>query len=47
MQVELPGLDEPPGNIISRGENDYELIRVVKNFHFQHLSNTIQPLLFT
>ena len=29
-----------------RGEKLYEIIGVVKDFHFQHLSNNIQPLLF-
>jgi ABC-type antimicrobial peptide transport system permease subunit len=40
------GFDDPTGKIISQGEKKYEIIGVVKNFHFQNLSNNIQPLLF-
>jgi len=42
-------LDEgsPIGKILWQGENKYEIIGVVKDFHFQNLSNNIQPLLFT
>lgn len=42
----LLGFDDPIGKIMSRGKNKYEVIGVVKNFHFQHLSNDIHPLLF-
>jgi putative ABC transport system permease protein len=45
----LAGLTEyenPVGQIIRRGENEYEIIGVVRDFNFQHLSNEIRPLLF-
>ena len=42
----LLGFDDPIGKIISRGEKKFEIIGVVKNFHFQHLSNNVHPLLF-
>ncbi len=42
----LLGFNDPIGKIVSQGENKYEIIGVVKNFHFQNLSNNIQPLLF-
>jgi hypothetical protein len=38
--------DDPVGKTIRRGENNYEIIGVVRNFNFQHLSNEIRPLLF-
>ena len=40
------GFSDPLGGQMIRGENKYEIIGVVKDFHFQHLSNSIQPLLF-
>jgi len=40
------GKADPVGQVIRRGEQAYEIIGVVKDFHFQHLSNEIQPLLF-
>ena len=42
----LLGFNDPIGKILSQGENKFEIIGVVKNFHFQNLSNNIQPLLF-
>ena len=44
--AELLGFNDPIGKILSQGENKFEIIGVVKNFHFQNLSNNIQPLLF-
>ena len=44
--ADLTGFTEPLGQILSRGENQYEIIGVVKDFHFQHLSNDISPLFF-
>ena len=40
------GFDDPIGQRRTRGENQYEIIGVVKDFHFQHLLNEIKPLLF-
>jgi putative ABC transport system permease protein len=37
----------PIGKILWQGENKFEIIGVVNDFHFQKLSNSIQPLLFT
>jgi ABC-type antimicrobial peptide transport system permease subunit len=42
----LLGFDDPVGKVVRQGENNFEIIGVVKNFHFQNLSNNIQPLLF-
>jgi ABC-type antimicrobial peptide transport system permease subunit len=42
----LLGFSDPLGERMARGENVYEIIGVVKDFHFQHLSNNVQPLLF-
>ena len=42
----LLGFEDPIGQVMKRGENEYEIIGVVKDFHFQHLANDIQPLLF-
>lgn len=36
---------DPVGKVIRREDNQYEIIGVVKDFYFQHLSNDIQPLL--
>jgi putative ABC transport system permease protein len=49
INEKLAGLldfSDPLGETMTRGEHVYEIIGVVKDFHFQHLSNTIQPLLF-
>jgi putative ABC transport system permease protein len=40
----LLGFEEPVGELIRRGEEVYEIIGVVKDFHFQHLSQEILPL---
>ena len=42
----LLGFNDPIGKILRQGENNFEIIGVVKNFHFQSLANNIQPLLF-
>ena len=42
----MMGQDDPVGQIIRRGKNVYEIIGVVRDFNFQHLSNEIRPLLF-
>jgi len=42
----LLGFSDPLGETMTRGEKVYEIIGVVKDFHFQHLSNNVQPLLF-
>ena len=41
------GFDDPLGQILRRGEKEYEIIGVVRNFNFQHLSSEIRPFLFT
>jgi len=43
----LLGFENPVGQILRRGEEEYEIIGVVRDFNFQHLSNEIRPLLFT
>lgn len=43
---ELLGFHNPIGQVLRKGENEYEIIGVVKDFHFQHLANDIQPFLF-
>lgn len=42
----LLGFNDPIGKIVKHGGKNFEIIGVVKNFHFQSLSNNIQPLLF-
>lgn len=42
----LLGFSDPIGKILWQGENKFEIIGVVKDFHFQNLSNIIQPQLF-
>ncbi len=42
----LSGFDDPVGRILWQGNKKFEIIGVVKNFHFQNLANTMQPLLF-
>lgn len=46
MLTTMMGIDDPVGRILKKGKYEYEIIGVVKDFHFQHLSNRIQPLLF-
>lgn len=45
--ADLLGSGSPVGKILRQGKNDYEVIGIVKDFHFQNLSNHIEPLLFT
>ncbi len=40
------GFENPVGHIFRRGEEEYEILGVVRDFNFQHLSNEIRPLLF-
>lgn len=40
------GFADPIGKVLKKEDTQYEIIGVVKDFHFQHLSNDIQPLLF-
>jgi putative ABC transport system permease protein len=42
----LIGSDNPAGKTIRHGDNKFEIIGIVKDFHFQHLTNNIHPLLF-
>jgi putative ABC transport system permease protein len=42
----LMGFEDPIGRILTRGDDQYEIIGVVRDFNFQHLSNEIRPLLF-
>ena len=42
----LMGFNNPIGQIIRQGESKFEIIGIVKDFHFQHLSNNIHPLMF-
>ncbi len=42
----LIGFEDPIGHLLRRGEEEYEIIGVVKDFNFQHLSNEIGPLMF-
>jgi len=41
------GLEDPVGQILRQGEKEYEIIGVVRDFNFQHLSSEIRPLVFT
>ncbi len=41
------GIEDPVGQILRQGETEYEIIGVVRDFNFQHLSSEIQPLVFT
>jgi ABC-type antimicrobial peptide transport system permease subunit len=40
------GLQDPVGFRIRRGDEKYEIIGVVRDFNFQHLSSDIRPFLF-
>ena len=44
--VKMMGTGDPIGQIIRRGDEEYEIIGVVEDFNFQHLSNDIRPMLF-
>lgn len=43
----LTGFENPVGQILRNDNTEYEIIGVVRDFNFQHLSVEIQPLLFT
>lgn len=43
----LLGFSDPIGRVLYRDDETFEIIGVVKDFHFQNLSNSIQPQLFT
>jgi putative ABC transport system permease protein len=45
--AKLLGKSNTVGKILRKGENSFEIIGVVQNFHFQSLSNIVQPLVFT
>jgi ABC-type antimicrobial peptide transport system permease subunit len=40
----MMGFEEPVGQRMIRGEDEYEIIGVVRDFNFQHLSQEISPL---
>jgi putative ABC transport system permease protein len=44
--AQLLGFGDPIGKMLLQGADKFEIIGVVKNFHFQDLSNNIQPQLF-
>ena len=39
-------LENPTGYRLRRGDREYEIIGMVRDFHFQHLSSEIRPFLF-
>jgi putative ABC transport system permease protein len=39
-------LENPIGYRLRRGDREYEIIGMVRDFHFQHLSSEIRPFLF-
>jgi putative ABC transport system permease protein len=43
----LMGFDNPIGQRMTRDEKQYEIIGIVRDFHFQHPSNDINPFMFT
>lgn len=43
----LLGFNDPIGKILRQGANNFEIIGVVKDFHFQSLTDNIQPFLFS
>jgi putative ABC transport system permease protein len=42
----LTGFDNPVGRHLRFKDQEYEIIGIVRDFNFQHLSNPIHPLLF-
>lgn len=40
----LMGFSDPVGHTINYGENQYQIVGVLEDFNFQHLSNPIQPM---
>ena len=45
--VTLLGFENPVGQVLRRGEEEFEIIGVARDFNFQHLSSEIKPLVFT
>ena len=41
------GFEDPVGQLLRRDNTEYEIIGVVRDFNFQHLSSEIRPLAFT
>ncbi|TFH24175.1 MAG: FtsX-like permease family protein [Bacteroidia bacterium] len=41
------GFEDPVGQILRRGETEYQIIGMVRDFNFQHLSSEIRPFVFT
>ena len=44
--IDVMGLQEPVGKVVSLGGKDREIIGVTSNFHFQSLHQPVTPLLF-
>ena len=44
--IDMMGLDNPIGEVISIGQTELEIIGVTKNFHFRSLHEEIGPLFF-
>ncbi len=44
--ADLIGFDNPIGRILRHEDKEFEIIGIVRDFNFQHLSNPIHPLLF-
>ena len=41
------GFKNPIGRVLSQGEQEYEIIGVVRDFNFQHLTSEIRPMVLT
>ncbi len=41
----LTGFDNPIGQIIRQGDEKFQIIGILKDFHYQHLSQEIHPLI--
>ena len=44
--IDMMGLDDPIGEVISIGQTELEIIGVTKNFHFRSLHEEVGPLFF-
>jgi putative ABC transport system permease protein len=44
--IKIMGLEDPIGKVVKRGDRAFEIIGVVKDFHFQSLHSEINPLFF-
>jgi len=44
--IQVMGLTDPIGKVINLWGNNYQIIGVVKNFHFQSLHESVDPLFF-